>query len=118
MSGSPNCCPECGSSDIRFREKRNDWFCDGCDHRWTVDALCAESPTLAKQKPRLFLSYGRRDAKDLADQLAVDLAEAESRTLFAPDLGRDFLMNGDNLLKFVGVKARITASARVMKALL
>ena len=77
MNTSSTACPECGKTDIRFREKRNDWFCDDCDHRWTVDES-VHSPAKAdsQHKVQLFLSYGRADSKELADRLSVDLAAA------------------------------------------
>jgi hypothetical protein len=64
-------CPECGSERIRFREHRDDWFCDGCDHRWTAGR--DEVAAIGDQKLLLFLSYARRDASDLADRLKGDL---------------------------------------------
>src|ERR1700682_618133 len=64
-------CPGCGSERIRYREHRDDWFCDDCDHRWTVDS--ASAPAADSSKPLLFLSYGRRDATDLAERLKSDL---------------------------------------------
>lgn len=67
-------CPACQSSDVRFREKRNDWICDHCDHIWRPD-VTASTPNAPDKTPlRIFLSYGRQDAKELAERLAVDLA--------------------------------------------
>ena len=63
-------CPGCGSRRTRYREHRDDWFCDDCDHRWTVDAA---PTTTDSQGPLLFLSYARRDAGDLATRLQKDL---------------------------------------------
>ena len=77
MSASPASCPKCGSSEVRFREKRHDWFCDACDHHWPADAAGVSDEPAPKAAPvRLFLSYGRRDAKDLADRLSADLKAA------------------------------------------
>lgn len=67
-------CPACQSTDIRFREKRNDWICDACDHRWRGDDATPASPGDAGQPLKIFLSYGRLDARELAERLAVDLA--------------------------------------------
>ena len=39
-------------------------------------ATAAETTNEAKEKPRLFLSYGRKDAKGLADRLHDDLEAA------------------------------------------
>ncbi|NQT15432.1 MAG: TIR domain-containing protein, partial [Planctomycetes bacterium] len=74
MANAHHRCPKCDSEDVRLRHKRNDWFCDACDHRWSVGEV-AESPESAGRKPKgkLFLSYGRRDAKELADRLCNDL---------------------------------------------
>jgi ribosomal protein L37AE/L43A len=66
VSDPPKACPQCGSADIRYRESRGDWFCDDCHQRWTVAAPAGERPA---QKARLFLSYGRRDDKTLAEGL-------------------------------------------------
>ncbi|MBV8860927.1 MAG: toll/interleukin-1 receptor domain-containing protein [Mycobacterium sp.] len=56
---------------MRYREHRNDWFCDDCDHRWPAEAQL--SGAADAQKPLLFLSYARRDASELADRLKGDL---------------------------------------------
>jgi hypothetical protein len=64
-------CPSCGSARVRYREHRDDWFCDDCDSRWTVDADNAAA--IEPKKPLVFLSYARRDASDLAVQLKSDL---------------------------------------------
>jgi WD40 repeat protein len=73
----PTNCPKCDSTDVRFREKRRDFFCDACDHHWQADVPeAADKPSTKSPKTRLFLSYGRRDAKGLADRLAADLKGA------------------------------------------
>lgn len=69
MSGSPTMCPECGSSDIRFREKRGEWICEDCDHRWTVDLVDNESDSTQEPMPRIFLSYGRGDDEPFVERL-------------------------------------------------
>ncbi|NQT14821.1 MAG: toll/interleukin-1 receptor domain-containing protein, partial [Planctomycetes bacterium] len=75
MSNKPETCPSCGSNDIRSCAKRNDWFCGGCDHCWQRDEAGEPNAEGTQQpKAKLFLSYGRWDAKDLADRLCVDLA--------------------------------------------
>jgi len=38
MSADGVKCPACASERVRYREHRNDWFCDDCDHRWPADA--------------------------------------------------------------------------------
>jgi TIR domain len=64
-------CPACGSERVRYREHRDDWFCDDCDHRWTVNA--DDAAAMEPKKPLLFLSYARRDASELAVRLKSDL---------------------------------------------
>jgi WD40 repeat protein len=74
MSLAPAACPKCGSTEIRFREKRCDWLCDACDHHWRADpAATSDDPTSRTANAKLFFSYGRRDAKQLVDRLCVDL---------------------------------------------
>src|SRR5215468_115094 len=68
MTATTTVCPQCGSAEIHYRQSRNDWVCDTCEYRWQPAA--AEPPRV---KARLFLSYGRRDASDLADRLRADL---------------------------------------------
>jgi len=81
MTTSPTQCPSCGSTDIRFRVKRDDWFCDKCDHRWdssppSAAAAADEGQDEQSEIPKLFLSYDRRDSRDLANRLCVDLTAA------------------------------------------
>lgn len=66
-------CPACQSTEIRFREKRSDWICDACDHRWQAEPAAAAA-TGDSEPLKIFLSYGRHDARELAEKLAVDLA--------------------------------------------
>jgi WD40 repeat protein len=69
MSAAPTTCPQCGSPEIHRRQSRGDWVCDVCEHQWQP----AEPPTDGGRRARVFLSYGRRDAKPLADRLRADL---------------------------------------------
>jgi WD40 repeat protein len=73
MSRPAQSCPQCGSDDIRPRPKLSDWTCDNCGHAWKPEAASVPQSNVALAKVRLFLSYGRRDAKDLADRLSIDL---------------------------------------------
>lgn len=61
-------CPQCGGGDVHFRQVRSDWICDVCEYAWRAEAPIAKEP-----KAKLFLSYGRRDARELADRLRRDL---------------------------------------------
>ena len=59
-------CPKCNSENTRFREVRNNYICDDCDHVFT-----AEQPG---KKTCVFISYGHGDgyaqfAYNLADTL-------------------------------------------------
>jgi WD40 repeat protein/uncharacterized Zn finger protein (UPF0148 family) len=71
MSDQPTTCPQCGSTDIRHR---GDWFCDGCDHSWTAATRDLASEATRPERIRVFLSYGRRDAEELAEHLEQDLS--------------------------------------------
>ena len=76
MSEPTSSCPACHSTEIRFREKRNDWICDACDHRWSANEVVRSSPSDINPPLKIFLSYGRRDAWELAERLAGDLQAA------------------------------------------
>ena len=59
-------CPKCNCENTRFREARNNYICDSCDHVFT-----AESPD---KQNMVFISYGHGDeyaqfAYNLADTL-------------------------------------------------
>src|SRR5437762_7416587 len=72
MNDRPSICPKCGSAETHQRKTRGDWICDQCDHAWRpapADPVGQTPPA----KTRLFLSYGRHDAKHLADRLHADL---------------------------------------------
>ena len=60
-------CPNCGSTDTRFREKRSDCFCDACDHRWEAPPPGLGEETITPL--RIFLSYGHD--KHAADALQI-----------------------------------------------
>lgn len=72
MSSPEHLCPTCHSDDVRTRPKLGDWTCDNCGHSWNPNPSSA-SELAGDAKVRLFLSYGRRDAKELADRLCGDL---------------------------------------------
>ena len=73
MSEPSTTCSQCGSPDTLFRPKRGEWCCEDCGHRWTTGQPVSGAEATAKPRTRLFLSYGRRDARELADRLCADL---------------------------------------------
>lgn len=64
-------CPACGSAEVHFRQSRGDWICDACEHKWVESGEPAHAGAAAR--PRVFLSYGRRDAGALAEKIEQDL---------------------------------------------
>jgi WD40 repeat protein len=76
-ASDPSClppCPRCGSREVHRRQSRGDWLCTECLHVWTPAEGQATATGIAPgTKARLFLSYGRRDAAELADHLEQDL---------------------------------------------
>jgi WD40 repeat protein len=74
MSDHPTACPRCGSGEIHYRRARSDWSCDVCEHRWVAAAAPSQGAGNPAAKARLFLSYGRRDAAELAERMEADLA--------------------------------------------
>jgi WD40 repeat protein len=75
MNDQPLACPQCGSGEIHHRKSRGDWTCDVCLHCWApCEAAGDTSEASVEPKARIFLSYGRRDAEDIADRLEADLA--------------------------------------------
>ncbi len=69
-------CPKCGSDEIRFRERRQDWFCDGCDHRWVVDQPSQKLTSgTGDEFPTVFLSYGRGDDEPFVERIHGELTQ-------------------------------------------
>src|SRR5262249_25071972 len=77
----PIACPKCGSVEVHARKTQGDWLCTDCLHAWHTadDAEGAQTGPRA----RIFLSYGRGDAAELAGHLEQDL------TLYRYDVVRD-----------------------------
>ena len=72
-------CPHCSSEDTRWIEKKGTWRCQSCDEAFAAPApVSGESPTPASpaERPKVFLSYGRKDASEIAIRLEKDLADA------------------------------------------
>lgn len=67
-------CPACGADSIQYLEKRREWICQDCLHRWQSGTPSENAG--AEGKPRVFLSYGRKDAEDFAKRLHEDLEAA------------------------------------------
>ena len=84
MNTQPAACPKCGSSEVHVRKSRGDWTCLDCKHDWRPDeATSAASESAPVPRVKLFLSYGRGDAAELADRLEQDLS------LFGYEVWRD-----------------------------
>lgn len=82
------CCPECGSDDVLHNPKRNDYRCEGCGHRFTL-----EKPFVAK---RVFISYGHDEHMALALRLREDLKKRGHDVWFDADRlppGQDWELN-------------------------
>ena len=58
-------CPQCGSTDVLFSKKRQQYICEDCQHLFTVEA-----PRLRR---RIFVSYGHDEHAGLARRLTTDL---------------------------------------------
>jgi len=58
-------CPNCESNDVLYSEKRQQFICEDCDHRFV-----AEQPFMPR---RIFLSYGHDEHATLAQRLKADL---------------------------------------------
>jgi len=84
MNTQPAACPKCGSSEVHVRKSRGEWTCLDCKHDWRPDevATTAAEP-VSGPRVKLFLSYGRGDAAELADRLEQDLS------LFGYEVWRD-----------------------------
>jgi WD40 repeat protein len=70
-------CPECGSADVYKDRSSGGLVCLDCLHRWGADPSEPSSdlrPTNSEQRVRIFLSYGRIDAQELAERLEADLS--------------------------------------------
>ncbi|MGO9464335.1 MAG: toll/interleukin-1 receptor domain-containing protein [Isosphaeraceae bacterium] len=84
MNSQPAACPNCGSSEVHFRKSREDWTCLDCKHDWRPEeAEAAAAEPAPGLRVKLFLSYGRGDAAELADRLEQDLS------LFGYEVWRD-----------------------------
>ncbi len=80
MNKSPAVCPKCGSADIRFREKRNEWICEDCDHRWQAQVPASADEAVAPLK--IFLSYEHDQYAADALQIKADLEQRGHKVWF------------------------------------
>lgn len=83
-------CPKCDSLEVVWKSKANTWECSSCEARFEdavapvaeVPDLPAESksaflpPPADSAKPKIFLSYGRKDSFEVAKRLERDLEAA------------------------------------------
>ena len=72
-------CPNCGSTEFRFREKRADWFCDGCDRAWVPPP---EAAGRAARPLQIFLSYGHDEHTSDATRIKDDLEKRGHKVWF------------------------------------
>ena len=73
----PVVCPSCGSADVLYSEKRQQFICEDCDHRFV-----AEQSFVPK---RIFLSYGHDKHAALATRLKSDLEGRKHKVWFDLD---------------------------------
>ncbi|MBI4872147.1 MAG: TIR domain-containing protein [Candidatus Riflebacteria bacterium] len=66
-------CPKCGSVDVRFRQNRGSWICDTCDHIWATAAEGPAGPVRARERLKIFLSYGHDKHAADAQRIKADL---------------------------------------------
>jgi hypothetical protein len=93
-------CPQCNSTDVRYREKRADWFCDGCDHSWAAAAPAMEATPRAAHPLQIFLSYGHDERTVDAIRIKDDL-EKRGHTVWFDD--ERLLGHGDQGVRGGGV---------------
>lgn len=67
-------CPECGSSDVTFRSKKQCYICDDCNTEFVPEKVF---------KPlRIFLSYGHDEHAEFVQRLAKDLQKHKHEVWF------------------------------------
>lgn len=69
-------CPHCGSENVRYREKRDNWICDDCDHVFVVPSDGSNSSEKDTKKVRIFISYGH-DVTKIVERIFHDLQSLE-----------------------------------------
>ena len=68
-------CPKCGSTNVRYRPKRNNWICDDCDCVFVASEPDVASQPQSGQK-RVFISYGH-DYRDYVLSVAQCLRKRQ-----------------------------------------
>ena len=82
-------CPNCLSTNVRYRSNRNNWICDDCDYIFTRLSAGAENRNQLKtESKRIFLSYGhdctnivlrvKKDLEALGYKVWIDVSEIKS----------------------------------------
>ncbi len=98
MASIPTHCPKCQGTDIRFREKRNDWCCDDCDHHWQIAVFAERQFTYdpdSEMRPSVFISCASDEFADHRGFLRAKLL----RKGVSPITQEDMLQSGGKLLK-------------------
>ena len=75
-------CPNCNSENIRYREYRNNYICDDCDHVF-MDEM--------NDSQRIFISYGHDEYTDFAHKLADSLTDSGYKVF----IDRDGIHHGE-----------------------
>ena len=86
-------CPNCGKSNVHYREKRSEWLCLGCDHAWAAPAPLLDAGARAARPLQIFLSYGHDEHTPDARRIKNDLEARGHKVWFDDDqlrAGRDW----------------------------
>jgi hypothetical protein len=70
MSSPKRSYPKCHSDDVRARPNLGDWTHHSCGRSRKSQPGPPAEPSTSTKVP-LFLSYGHRNAKELADRLSI-----------------------------------------------
>ena len=96
-------CPQCGSTDLLWSEKRHRYVCEDCGHGF--------EPPVSERKLRIFLSYGHDDNEQLVILIKRDLEKRghdvwidKSEIKFGDDWRRqitDGILHSNRVLSFL-----------------
>lgn len=84
-------CPECGSSDLTYRKKRDAYICEDCDYEWSEEKDRAHSPE-PEAPLGIFLSYGHDRNEELVLRIKSDLEKRGHRVW----IDRSEIKSGDD----------------------